>query len=65
MLTKHRRSLFRTCRGWAIAVLQEAHAIGECEYHGWAGDRADPHAGIMPSTSPGSIRRQGYLRMPP
>jgi hypothetical protein len=25
-------------------VLQEAHAIHECEYHGWARDRADPHA---------------------
>jgi hypothetical protein len=34
----------RTHRGWAISVLQEAHAIHECEYHGWARDRADPHA---------------------
>jgi hypothetical protein len=25
-------------------VLQEAHAIHECEDHGWARDRADPHA---------------------
>jgi hypothetical protein len=30
--------------GWAIAVLQEAGAIRECEYHGWMQDRADPHA---------------------
>jgi len=25
-------------------VLQEAGAIRECEEHGWAKDRADPHA---------------------
>jgi hypothetical protein len=25
-------------------VLQEAGAIQECEDHGWAKDRADPHA---------------------
>jgi hypothetical protein len=25
-------------------VLQEAGAIHECEEHGWAKDRADPHA---------------------
>ena len=31
-------------RGWAILVLRKAHAIHECEYHGWARDRADPHA---------------------
>jgi hypothetical protein len=34
----------RTLRGWAIHVLQEARAIHECEQHGWAKDRADPHA---------------------
>ncbi len=34
----------RTHRGWAISVLQEVHAIHECEDHGWARDRADPHA---------------------
>jgi hypothetical protein len=39
-----RRHVTRTHRGWAISVLQEAHAIHECEYHGWARDRADPHA---------------------
>jgi hypothetical protein len=44
MLTKQRKSLSRTHRSWAISVLQEAHAIRECEYHGWARDRADPHA---------------------
>jgi len=31
-------------RGWAINVLNEAGAIGECEDHGWMQDRADPHA---------------------
>jgi hypothetical protein len=44
MLNKHREPLFRTHRGWAVAVLLEAHAIHECEYHGWARDLADPHA---------------------
>lgn len=39
-----RRPAIRTNRGWAIRVLHEAHAIHECEYHGWARDRADPHA---------------------
>jgi hypothetical protein len=44
MRTKEQRLAIRTHRGWAISVLQEAHAIHECEYHGWARDRADPHA---------------------
>jgi hypothetical protein len=44
MLRKKRRPAFRTPRGWAISVLQEAGAIQECEDHGWAKDRADPHA---------------------
>lgn len=39
-----RRPSIRNFRGWALRVLQEAHAIHECEYHGWAQDRADPHA---------------------
>ncbi len=39
-----RRTAIRTHRGWAISVLEEVHAIRECEYHGWAQDRADPHA---------------------
>lgn len=44
LMTKERRPDFRTHRSWAISVLQEAHAVHECEYHGWARDRADPHA---------------------
>jgi hypothetical protein len=44
LTTKERRSPIRTLRGWALAVLQEAGAIHECEEHGWAQDRADPHA---------------------
>lgn len=42
--TKERRPAIRTLRGWAIDLLQEAGAIHECEEHGWAQDRADPHA---------------------
>ncbi|RXH10633.1 hypothetical protein [Bradyrhizobium guangzhouense] len=44
LMTKERRPAIRTLRGWAIAVLQEAGAIHECDEHGWAKDRADPHA---------------------
>jgi hypothetical protein len=44
LMTKERRPAIRTLRGWAIGVLQEAGAIQECEDHGWAKDRADPHA---------------------
>lgn len=44
LTTKERRPAIRTLRGWALAVLQEAGAIHECEEHGWAQDRADPHA---------------------
>jgi hypothetical protein len=44
LMTKERRPAIRTLRGWAISVLQEANAIRECEEHGWAQDRADPHA---------------------
>ena len=44
LMTKERRPAIRTLRGWAIAVLQEAGAIRECEEHGWIQDRADPHA---------------------
>jgi hypothetical protein len=43
-VTNDKRSTIRTLRGWAISVLNEAHAIHECEEHGWAKDRADPHA---------------------
>lgn len=42
--TMERRPAIRMLRGWAIGVLQEAGAIHECEEHGWAKDRADPHA---------------------
>jgi hypothetical protein len=31
-------------RDWALSILKEAHAIRECEEHGWLQDRADPHA---------------------
>jgi hypothetical protein len=41
-MLKERRPAIRTLRGWAIAVLQEAGAIAECEQHGWMLDRADP-----------------------
>lgn len=45
MLTMTERSgAIRTLRGWAMSVLQEVGAIRECEEHGWALDRADPHA---------------------
>jgi hypothetical protein len=37
-------SAFRTIQGWARSVLVEAGAIHECEEHGWAKDRSDPHA---------------------
>jgi len=43
-MTRERPKAIRTLRGWAIHVLQEAGAIHECEEHGWAKDRADPHA---------------------
>jgi hypothetical protein len=42
--TKEKRPATRTIRGWAIATLQEAGAIRECDDHGWMRDRADPHA---------------------
>jgi hypothetical protein len=44
LTTKKRPKPTQTLRSWAFSVLQEAHAIHECEYHGWAKDRADPHA---------------------
>jgi hypothetical protein len=44
LMTKERRPDFRTIEGWARSVLIEAGAIHECEEHGWAKDRADPHA---------------------
>ena len=44
LMTRERRPAIRTLRGWALNVLQEAGAIHEGEAHGWARDRADPHA---------------------
>jgi hypothetical protein len=44
LMTKERPRAIRTLRGRAVHVLQEAGAIHECEEHGWAKDRADPHA---------------------
>jgi hypothetical protein len=44
LMTKDRRPAIRTLRGWAIAVLQEAGAVRECEDHGWMRDLTDPHA---------------------
>jgi hypothetical protein len=44
LMTKDRRAAFRTIEGWARSILIEAGAIHECEEHGWAKDRADPHA---------------------
>jgi hypothetical protein len=44
LMMKERRPAFRTIEGWARSVLTEAGAIHECEEHGWAKDRADPHA---------------------
>jgi hypothetical protein len=41
---EQQRLAVRTLRGWAISVLQEAHAIRECEEHCWMQDRTDPHA---------------------
>jgi hypothetical protein len=43
-MTKERRPAFRTIEGWAKLVLLEAGTIRECEEHGWAQDRSDPHA---------------------
>ncbi|MBR0831343.1 hypothetical protein JQ596_38140 [Bradyrhizobium manausense] len=44
LMTKETQPRIRTLRGWAIAVLNEAGVICECEEHGWMQDRADPHA---------------------
>ena len=44
MLTRERRPDFRTVDRWAINLLWEAGAIHECDQHGWAKDRTDPHA---------------------
>jgi hypothetical protein len=39
-----RRDAHRTVRGWAIALLLETHAIGECLDHSHLCDRSDPEA---------------------
>jgi hypothetical protein len=44
LVTRERPKAIRTLRGWALHVLQEAGAIHECEEHGWAKHRSDPHA---------------------
>jgi hypothetical protein len=44
MLTRERRPNFRTTEKWATGILLEAGAIHECDHHGWAKDRTDPHA---------------------
>lgn len=36
--------LHRTLDGWAVSILRDAHAIRECEEHGWAKDLTDPRA---------------------
>jgi hypothetical protein len=43
MLTRERPD-FRTVDGWAVGLLLQAGAIHKCDEHGWAKDRADPHA---------------------
>ena len=42
MLTRERPD-FRTVDRWAVRILLEVGAIHECDQHGWAKDRADPH----------------------
>jgi hypothetical protein len=44
MLTKERRPDCRTVERWATELLLEAGAIHRCHHHGWAKDKADPHA---------------------
>jgi len=43
MLTRERPD-FRTVDRWALRILLDAGAIHECDQHGWAKDRTDPHA---------------------
>ena len=42
MLTRERPD-FKTVDRWAVRILLEAGAIHECDQHGWAKDRTDPH----------------------
>ena len=43
MLTRERPG-FRAVDRWAMGLLLEAGTIRRCDQHGWAKDRADPHA---------------------
>lgn len=43
LVVKDQRPAFRSVQGWARSVLLEAGAIRECEDHGWAKVRGDPH----------------------
>ena len=43
MLTRERPD-FRMVDRWATSLLLEVGAIHKCDQHGWAKDRADPHA---------------------
>jgi hypothetical protein len=62
LMTKERRPAFRTIEGWARSVLIEAGAIHECEEHGWAKDRADPHARDRALDTARQIRRRASRR---
>lgn len=60
---KESRKAIRTHRGWAISILQEAHVIRDCEYHGWAQDRASlrQHAITNETTRAEAFRRLGEI----
>lgn len=38
------KARFKTLEGLAIGMLLDAHAITECDSHGYMKDRNDPHA---------------------
>ncbi|MBR0734778.1 hypothetical protein JQ636_40485 [Bradyrhizobium japonicum] len=44
LMTKQQRPTILALEGWAQSAPQETGAIRECEEHGQAQDRADPHA---------------------
>ena len=44
LMLREKRPDYRTIERWAIRILNAAHAIHECEAHGYIKDRADPHA---------------------
>lgn len=44
MLMRKQRPDFKTVDRWATRRLLESGAIHECDAHGWAKDRTDPHA---------------------